>query len=512
MSQEIELKLAVAPRHLAALERAPMLRSAGSQRTRKRLYTVYYDSPEGALWRQGVALRLRRDGRRWLQTVKWGGDVAGGLHTRGELEHEVPGPLADFSVITEPALASVFASAELRAQLKPAFVTEFERLSVLVAPAADISIEVCIDRGSVKSGNRVEKLSELELELKSGPPWRLYETALALMGATPFTVELRSKAARGYALLGAGPERPVKGVPAELRTDMTVHEAFRAVVLACLGQFQANQHGMLTGGDHEFLHQMRVALRRLRSAFALFGPVLPPAKVTAPLAELRRLGRALGAARDWDVFETERLPGVARHFKDHRALAALAREVDATRRSRGAAARRAVSGVRCQRFQLQLAAGLLAGDWLAAAEGEARDALEGPVLPFAQRMLEDRLQKARKRAKKLGERTDPELHQLRIAVKKVRYAAEFFAPLFDVAPVKAFRDAAARLQDTLGIVNDASVVAPLLKEAGLDRGLLREAGALVAGWSGAEAQREKQNLPVLWRGFLRTSGYWHGKT
>jgi CHAD domain-containing protein len=168
--------------------------------------------------------------------------------------------------------------------------------------------------------------------------------------------------------------------------------------------------------------------------------------------------------------------------------------------------------VRCQRFQLEFAGGLLAGEWLAAADGEVRAALEGSILPFAQRMLEERLQKARKRAKKLGERTDPELHQLRIAVKKVRYAAEFFAPLYDAAQAKAFRDAAGRLQDALGVVNDASVVAPLLKAAGLDRGVLREAGALVAGWSGSEAQREKQNLPRLWRGFLRTAGYWNGKT
>jgi inorganic triphosphatase YgiF len=512
MSQEIELKLALAARHLAALERAPALRQAGAQRARKRLYTVYYDTPEGALWRQGIALRLRRDGNRWLQTVKWGGDVAGGLHTRGELEAAVPGPLADFSLITEPAPAAVFAAPELRARLKPVFVTDFERLSVLVAPGPEAAIEVCLDRGSVKAGNRVEKISELELELKSGPPWRLYRAALALLGTTPFRVELRSKAGCGYALLGAAPERPVKGVPALLRADMTVHEAFCATVLACLGQFQANQHGMLAGSDHEFLHQMRVALRRLRSAISLFGPVLPPDKVAAPLAELRRLGRALGAARDWDVFETERLPGVARHFKGHRALAALAREVDVTRRARGAAARRAVGAVRCQRFQLEFAGGLLAGEWLAAAEGDVRAALEGAVMPFAQRMLEERLQKSRKRAKKLGERTDPELHQLRIAVKKVRYAAEFFAPLYDAAQAKAFREAAARLQDALGIVNDASVVVPLLKEAGLDRGVLREAGALVAGWSGSEAQREKQNLPALWRSFLRASGYWHGKT
>ncbi|MGH8619400.1 MAG: CHAD domain-containing protein, partial [Burkholderiales bacterium] len=355
MPREIELKLAVAPRHLALLERSPRL---AGRRARKRLYAIYYDTPDGALRQQGIALRLRRDGKRWVQTVKWGGGVSGGLHERGELEHAVAGPLVDFGAITEPALATVFAAPALRAQLKPAFVTEFERLSVHIAPAPDVAIEVCLDRGAVKSGDRVEALSELELELKSGPAWRLYEAALALTGspAIPFRLELRSKAARGYVLLGAGTEPPVKAVAADLRPDLPVQEAFRAIAFACLAQFQANQHGMLAGADHEYLHQMRVALRRLRSAFTLFRHVLPPEQATPHVTALRRLAGVLGAARDWDVFETERLPGVAAQFKGHRAVAALTKAVADTRRARTAAARRAIAGVRCQRYQLELAA------------------------------------------------------------------------------------------------------------------------------------------------------------
>ena len=515
MSREIELKLAVAPRHLAALERSPLLargRGAVSRRSRKRLYTVYYDTPDGVLQRQGIALRLRRDGARWVQTVKWGGGISGGLHERGEIEHAVAGPLADFSVITEPALAAVFAAPELRAQLKPAFVTEFERLSVHIAPAPNVAIEVCLDRGAVKSGDCVEAISELELELKSGPSWRLYEAALALMPGLPFRLELRSKAARGYALLGAGAASPVKAVAAGLQPELSVQEAFRAIAFACLAQFQANQHGMLADADHEYLHQMRVALRRLRSAFSLFRDVLPPAETIPHLAELRRLAATLGAARDWDVFETERLPGVARQFKSHRAVAALAKAVAATRRARSAAARRAVIGMRWQRYQLQFAAWLAAGEWTTAAAPEARAALEGPVLTFAREVLDARLARTKNRAKQLAQRTDAELHQLRIAVKKVRYAAEFFTPLFNAARGKAFREAAGRLQDALGTVNDAAVVMPLLADAGLGRGALREAGALVAGWSGHEAQREKQNLPALWRSFLRAAGYWREKT
>ncbi len=510
MSREIELKLAIAPRHLAALERSPVLargRGAG-RRARRRLYTVYYDTPDGALQRQGVALRLRRDGMRWMQTIKWGGGINAGLHERGEVESPVAGPLADFDAITDPALAAVFAAPGLRAQLKPAFVTDFERLSLLIAPAPDVVVEICFDRGAVKSGDRVEALSELELELKSGPPWRLFEAALALTPGVPFRIELRSKAARGYGLLGAGAEAPVKAVAAALLPRMSVLEAYRLIAFACLSQLQANQHGMLADADHEYLHQMRVASRRLRSAFSLFKGVLPPVETAPHLVELRRLAATLGAARDWDVFETERLPGVAAQFKSHRAVTALTKAVAATRRSRGAAARRSVAAMRWQRYQLELAAWLAAGAWVGAATPEAQQILNGPVLSFARSVLDARLARVRKRARQLAQRTDAELHQLRIAIKKARYAAEFFAPLFDEVQGKAFRAAAGRLQDALGTINDAAVVMPLLAAAGLGRGALREAGALVAGWSAHEAHHEKQNLPALWRAFARSAGYW----
>jgi inorganic triphosphatase YgiF len=509
MPREIELKLAVAARHLAALERSPLL--ARSRRTRKRLYAIYYDTPDGALQRQGIALRLRREGTRWVQAVKWGGGIRGGLHERGELEHPVSGPLADFEAITEPSLAAVFATPGLRAQLKPAFITEFERLSLLYSPAPDTVVEICFDRGAVKGGDHVEPLSELELELKSGPPWRVYAAALVLMAGTPFRLELRSKAFRGYALLGAVTEAPAKAATADLQQDLSVQAAFRAIAFACLSQLQANQHGMLADADHEYLHQMRVAIRRLRSAFSLFKAVLPPAQTDPHLVQLRRAAATLGAARDWDVFETERLPGVAAQFRNHRAMTALTKAVAETRRSRGAAARRAIAGVRWQRYQLELAAWLAAGEWEATAAPETRAALAAPVLPFARAVLEARFARTRKRAKQLAQLSDPELHQLRIAVKKVRYAAEFFAPLFDDARGKAFRAAAGRLQDALGIVNDAAVVMPLLTAAGLGRGALREAGALVTGWSGHEAHREKQNLQALWRVYVRTGGYWSGK-
>jgi len=509
MSREIELKLAVAPRHLAVLERSPLLApGAGGRRTRKRLYAVYYDTPDGALQAQGVALRLRREGTRWVQTVKWGAGISGGLHDRGELEHPVSGPLADFDAMTEPFVAAVFAAPALRAQLKPVFVTEFERLSLRLAPAPDVEIEVSFDRGAIKSGDRVEALCEMELELKSGPPWRLYEAALALTEGIPFRLELRSKAARGYALLDGRVEPPVKTVAADLRPDMSVQEAFRGIAFACLSQLQANQHGMLSDADHEYLHQMRVALRRLRSAFSLFKEVLPPAAMAPHLAELRRIAATLGAARDWDVFETERLPNVAAQFRSHRAMAALAKAVAETRRAHGAAARRAIISARWQRHQLALAAWLAAGEWATTGAPETRAALEAPVPSFARQLLDARYARARKRAKQLAHRSDPELHQLRIAVKKVRYAAEFFAPLFDESRGKAFRGAAGRLQDALGIVNDAAVVMPLLAAAGLGRGAMREAGALVTGWSGHEAHREKQNLQSLWRAFVRAGGFW----
>ncbi|KXS38927.1 MAG: hypothetical protein AWU55_1022 [Halomonadaceae bacterium T82-2] len=196
MPQEIELKLALGPGAAEALPAHPRL--AGLAPVREHLANTYYDAPAGDLERARVALRTRRTPDRWLQTLKTAGQGSGGLSTRGEWEWEIPGPALDREGLAtlEPMQAL---GEEIRQALEPGFTTDFERTSWwLEGPEA--TIEVALDRGEVRAGERRAPIEELELELKAGEPtalWRLAEDIADTLALRPANT---SKAARGAAL------------------------------------------------------------------------------------------------------------------------------------------------------------------------------------------------------------------------------------------------------------------------------------------------------------------------
>lgn len=506
---ETELKLSVRPEALRRLSADPLLKGRERAVARK-LYSVYFDTPDFELWRQGIALRLRRDRGRWLQTVKSGGTVRSGLHQRVELETEVAGPHPDYTRITEGALGECFASPRLRAQLKPVFVTEFKRSSRLLELAPGVTVEASLDRGEIKSGDVAELVSELELELKSGPASDLFEYALKLLESAPLRLENRSKAERGYALARGERPAPVKSGAAPLAADMAVGDAFKVIVWATLTHLQANEQGVLEGRDPEYLHQMRVALRRLRSAFSVFAAVLPKTATEPLVAELKWLAGALGPARDWDVFVSETLPPIQEAFAEHAALTRLARECARLRGAADREAQHAIASARYERLLLGLAAWLAAEKWLGEPDETALATLRSPAREFAAGVLEQRYARVRKRGRKLRRLSAAELHQLRIAVKKLRYVTDFFAPLFGARRARGMPSRLARLQNILGAMNDAATVGGLMHDAfGARTGkAVSEARGVVLGWSHGRALTLKRNLRGAWITFRGAGKFW----
>ena len=267
----------------------------------------------------------------------------------------------------------------------------------------------------IRSGEHVNRVSELELELKAGDSRQLYELALRLQHDVPLALESRSKAARGYALHGSGKPRPAKAEAAVLDAKMSVGVAFKEVMWAGLVNLHANEGGMLTEGNPEFVHQMRVALRRLRSALGVFSPPVPAAQ-TAPLAkELKWLASCLGPARDWDVFATETLPPIETEFGAHGELRAFSVRCGELRRRANARARRAVRSRRYQRLVLRLAGWIAAEEWRGAGREAAGGALQEPVAEFAAAVLDRRYRQARARGRRLAERSPAELSPPRLA-------------------------------------------------------------------------------------------------
>lgn len=509
MPLETELKLQIDPRHIARLADHPLLKS-GTQRATRKLYSVYYDTPDLDLWRAGVSLRLRRSGRRWMQTVKSGGSVAAGLHQRLEIETAIRKPLLDFDALEASEVAAYFSSLELRARLKPLIVTEFTRASCVLAPADGVAIEASIDRGLIRSGNATAPICELELEVKEGPAWRAYQAAMQLLAAAPLRVEDRSKAERGIALYSGDPQKPGKARPSEVAAGMTSNDAFKALVLTCLAHFAANQRGMLEAGDPEYLHQMRVSLRRLRSVFSTFAPLLPPAVLAPPVAETRWLARLLGSARDWDVFATETLPPVMARYAEHAGLAALTRATARLRVTANRRARRAVAAARGQGLLLALGAWTSAETWLEALDDAQRGELQRPAIEYAREILSASLKRVRKRGRKFADLAPADLHRLRIAAKKLRYATEFFAPLFDGKPAREYRAVLARLQDALGAYNDAVKMTLFAERAsrGLTEAPADEARGIMLGWSAGMQDAGTRYLKRVWKDFRRAEPFW----
>lgn len=307
---EIELKLALPPDQQAAFHK--LMARRRRQPVKHSLVTRYFDTADGVLSAQGIALRLRKSGRCWVQTLKTEGERQGGLSQRIEHEMAVSGACLDWSRF--PAAARAWVPEAVRAQLLPVFETHFTRTAWQLDGAGGARIEVALDVGEIRAGKRRQPICEIELELKAGTPEALfalaYDWALTL-DCLPLDT---SKAERGVRLALQHPDSPVRFAHAALSPDMQAEEGCMQIVQACLTQFQANLPGVMAGRNSEFLHQSRVALRRLRVALRLFRTLCAPPDTLR--ADLRAIAAALGPARDWDVLCDEILPPIAPHFAD----------------------------------------------------------------------------------------------------------------------------------------------------------------------------------------------------
>lgn len=476
MKEEVEIKLSLPASAHRAFLRHPLLLQAETLAARK-LVNVYYDTPELTLHSKGIALRTRRQGRGWLQTVKCAGTTSGGLAVRPEWEQSYGGRF-DFAGIDDPPLRELLERQRIRSHLEPAFETVFTRRAWRLRPAQGSAILLMLDRGWIEAGGKREALSEIEIELEHGNVDALFDLALALAADLPLRPEILSKAERGYRLRLGTPLKPVKAAPSPLGAAQAPLDAFRAIAAACIAQLQWNALGA-GEPDPEFIHQMRVALRRLRSALRTFRPALPAGFEQAVVPPIRDLSRSLGGARDWDVLAAEIVGPAQAAFADNARMAALAESVAQARRQAHAALREALASSSHARSLLDFNARLQR------AAGAQRGApAEETLTAFAARRLNWLHRKALALADAAEDADPASLHALRIGVKRLRYATEFFAPLYRERETRKALAILAALQDSLGALNDLSRAGPLLMQCMDNDPALREAVALTGGWHG----------------------------
>jgi triphosphatase len=504
---EIELKLRVSSADLPALRAALIQRASGTRPRPTKLVSLYFDTAHLSLLGSGSALRVRRIGRRWVQTLKGGGAVHGGLHVREEQEWPVSRPLPDLTKLKQAAPELPWS--EIGPQLLPIFTTEFQRTAWLVR-YQNCAIEAALDHGLVHSGERQEELLELELELKVGSPAVLYDFALALAATVALAPDPVSKAERGYRLFQGLPLSPAKASTPVLDESLTVEQAFVAIAWNCLDQLQRNQRGVAEQADPEFIHQMRVALRRLRSALSLFSIALPRASWAPWAPELRWLAGELGGARDWDVLEEELLPPLVEHLRERRPLGYLPQRVRRQRLKARREARAAIATPRYGLLMLTVERWIEAKVWRASASAEQTALLDGPIKALADMLLGRRHEQLHRRGRRLARLDDEKRHRVRVTAKKLRYAAEFFVSLYSRKAARAYLSALATLQDALGLLNDDATALRLA------RGLCdhvhephcREEAGILAGWCASRMSQHLQGLAKVWKQYARKQRFW----
>jgi inorganic triphosphatase YgiF len=502
VTEEVELKLSAAPRTLARLASDPLLgKPSGAPQS---LVAIYFDTPRFSLWRQGLVLRLRRERGRWVQTVKGQGALDAGLHRRIESSSRARSSVPDLEHIADEDVRKRVAQIIGAKRLVPIFRVEVERDTRVVSPAPESTIEISIDRGAIIAGAGRLPVSEVELELKAGPAWRLFELALAVSQRHAARLAHRSKAEHGYELAGAIRAAPVRASLGVVHRGMSANEAFKTICVTCLNHLQANQPGVLRGEDPEYLHQARVALRRLQSGFDAFKRIAGSDAFKSHARSLRQFTRALGPARDWDVFAGQTLAPVMEQFPGHAGLAAFERAAARLRADTNRTTRRLFASRRYQRILLGLGAWLAQGQCLKDAEGTA------DVQDHAGDTLERCYKRVLKRGKKIKSPNLRRLHRLRIATKKLRYAAGFFSPLYPRRRAQPMAGTLNDLQDVLGAINDCASAPEMIEAcARAARGPLRpQARTIIDHWNSAVLEERRRELAGAWDAFEQARRFW----
>lgn len=525
---EIEIKLAIPKSAIKLLKAHPLLATAGAPK-RNRVRSIYFDTPELALREHRAALRVRHIGREWIQTFKHGGNASAGMHSRTEAECAVPGAAIDLVKLHGVPGAELLARKRVGERLIQVFETVFTRNAWRVFADDGSEVEVALDQGDVWSAGRSLPLCEVEIELIAGDPAALYRLALAMQETLPLRPEDLSKAERGYRLYSNEEAAPARAAPIRLDTSMRPADALVAVVSSCVAHLQANAEGAERNEDPEYVHQMRVALRRLRAAIGVFakssaggaGLAVNPGVVT----ELRQLASELGSARDWDVFIEQTLQPLCAAFPQHAALSVLKLSVQAKRDLAYRRLNEVLGAQRYTRMLLQLAAEVHKLQ-VAAATLEAPGAAEQPngsmermthtktanaqgetpvaLRALARAALNRRHKRLARDAEALRDADGQHRHSLRIDSKKLRYAAEFFSGLFEAKSVARYTRCLAELQDLLGRMNDIVTAHDLLNA------LAPEAGTqmVVESWLAAREHDALAPLPEAIKRLAAAKKFW----
>lgn len=303
--------------------------------------------------------------------------------------------------------------------------------------------------------------------------------------------------------------RSVKAESVSAPADMTLGDAIETIISSCLEHFVANWPSFLRSDDPESVHQMRVALRRLRAAFSLLRRVVECDDFVRANECARKLATLLGEARDWDVFRESLECGLKEAIGDEPGFFALVDIVELKRAQAYAVARERLCATETSQFVQELRRALSRRSWRLLSTQQGAEAPK--TAQDLACMTLDRLDaKARKKCKRLAERSPEARHEARVALKQLRYAAEFFSKTHGGgSEAKSYLRALSKLQERLGADHDAHAAGRLLEAVRMETGEITSfARGFVQGWLSRRQRDELAGLKKSAKTLRRFGPFW----
>jgi len=504
----MELELAAQAETVAGLSRLKALSTCRDGRPRSHpMKIVWHDSPEHDLVGAGQILAEQR-----------------GVRT---LERVVPGAQTWLPAQPVPVLATEPDPATLPSPLAP--LAAFEgRQTVSTHRFGDNSVVLTVAKGILRSVTAEQPAARIWL---SGEEQAVRTAALLIAGAAPVTVPLTSLAADGIALATGRPASarrhgapvlpvatPPDNQPGETAVPlpmgpMSVAGALTHILGHLTDVILANAPMAVgrNGAATEPVHQMRVAVRRARSAVSIFRVALPDGVLDAVSANLKELGSRLGPTRDWDVFAEETVPAIRDALPTDERLQRLEAAVARRRRQHQKSLADYLGSAAFRILGIELAWFAAAGFWHAPPEQEAADE-PAPIPPgladFSRTVLQHRWKKLLSAGKHIEELDIPSLHGVRLRAKRARYAAEMFSALYGGRLPHRFIRRLSSLQQRLGVLNDGAVATHLLSELGGPSGRHAYATGVIIGFLAARAATIRPRIVRAYEKFRRQHAYW----
>lgn len=474
---ELELKFELDGPAAKKVRRHALLSKAGHQIQSQ--HSVYFDTADGDVHKAGFSLRVRREDDCFTQTVKTSGTSAG-LFDRGEWEDPVEEMAPDAKLLRRTPLGKI---KKLGRKVAPVICSDVERTNWLIDRDGSV-VEVVLDSGTVSAGDEETSFHELELELRAGQPAVLFDFARELGRAAPLQIGVLSKEQRGHMLADGSFDHEHRASGVNIHKSMDAGQVFMLIVQECVRHFRLNEALIIAERDPGALHQARVAMRRLRTSFSLFRPAIRRGSLEPLRKELRDLIDPFGTARNLDV------------FLDHHADELGWRDRRRLRSARKDSYDQVIAMLESSRSRdtiLDLVEWTVSSGW-------RKDAASLPIGSFAADRLDASWKKVKRRGARLGDLEERQLHRLRINIKKLRYAVEFFGPLYAKKQVRQFTSSLEAMQDCLGLIHDNMVSQQIVADFALAEVRLADA---------AGRSRRIQAMERRFRKLKRVGRFWN---